>query len=190
MTDQATASKTSSTGQGKGSTDASAGDTAQYLTFSVAEERLAMSIEAVQEIIETPKITEVPMTPDYIRGVINLRGNVVPVVDLGARLGRGALTLSKRSCIVLVEVKSHTINHHLGMLVDEVNNILEIPHDDVKPAPEFGSEIRTDFIEAMGRVDDAFVIILAVDNVLSIQELAALKKMVEGGGLDGPNVGS
>ncbi|MBK5970268.1 MULTISPECIES: chemotaxis protein CheW [Thiorhodovibrio] len=186
MTDQATASRAPSTG----ANDLGAGDTAQYLTFSVSEERLAMSIDAVQEIIETPRITQVPMTPDYIRGVINLRGNVVPVVDLGARLSRGALTISKRSCIVLVEVKSQTISHHLGMLVDEVNNILEIPHDDVKPAPEFGSEIRTDFIEAMGRVNDVFIIILAVDNVLSIQELASLKKLVEGASLDGPNVGS
>ncbi|WPL19612.1 Chemotaxis protein CheW [Thiorhodovibrio winogradskyi] len=167
-------------------------DAAQYLTFSVAQERLAMSIDAVQEIIETPRVTQVPMTPDYIRGVINLRGNVVPVVDLGARLNRGALTISKRSCIVLVEVKTHNDGEGqvLGMLVDEVNNILDIPRDDVKPAPEFGSEIRTDFIEAMGRVQDVFVIILAIDNVLSIHELAALKKMVEGAGPDGPNVGS
>ncbi|MBB1076304.1 purine-binding chemotaxis protein CheW [Rhodoferax sp. 4810] len=153
-----------------------ADDTTQYLTFSVADERLAMSISAVKEIIETPpQVTRVPMTPDYIRGVINLRGNVVPVIDLGARLGRGILTLSKRSCIVLVEVRSGNDSHVLGMLVDEVKNILDIPSEDVKPAPEFGSEIRTDFIEAMGRVDDVFVIILSIDHVLSIQELAALK---------------
>lgn len=179
----------SSTTQPQRSAEA-ADDATQYLTFSVAEERLAMSIDAVQEIIETPQITRVPMTPDYIRGVINLRGNVVPVVDLGARLGRGTLTLSKRSCIVLVEVKSQDNSYVLGMLVDEVNNILEIPREDVKPAPEFGSEIRTDFIEAMGRVDDVFVIILAIDHVLSIQELAALRKIAEGAGLDGPNVGN
>jgi purine-binding chemotaxis protein CheW len=179
---------------GDGSRVEAADDAAQYLTFSVVEERLAMSIDAVKEIIETPQITQVPMTPDYIRGVINLRGNVVPVVDLGARLGRGVLTLSKRSCIVLVEVKTpHEADNDgyvLGMLVDEVNNILEIPRDDVKPAPEFGSEIRTDFIEAMGRVNDVFVIILAIDHVLSIQELAALKKITEGVGPDGPNVGN
>lgn len=170
-----------------------ADDVAQYLTFSVVGERLAMSIGAVKEIIETPRVTQVPMTPNYIRGVINLRGNVVPVVDLGARLGRGALTLSKRSCIVLVEVKGQSAageeSHVLGMLVDEVNNILDIPQEDVKPAPEFGSEIRTDFIEAMGRVNEVFVIILAIDHVLSIQELAALKKMTPGGGLDGLHVG-
>ncbi|MBK1721344.1 chemotaxis protein CheW [Thiocystis violacea] len=151
----------------------------QYLTFSVAEERLAMSIDAVKEIIETPVVTRVPMTPDYIRGVINLRGSVVPVIDLGARLGRGSLTLTKRSCIVLVEVRVGEDAHVLGMLVDEVKNILEIPREDIKPPPEFGSEIRTDFIAAMGRVDDVFVIILSVDHVLSIQELAALRKLSE-----------
>ncbi|MBK1641905.1 chemotaxis protein CheW [Chromatium okenii] len=152
----------------------------QYLTFSVADERLAMSITAVKEIIETPQVTRVPMTPDYIRGVINLRGNVVPVVDLGARLGRGALTLTKRSCIVLVEVQVGEEDRHvLGMLVDEVKNILDIPPQDVKPPPEFGSEIRTDFIEAMGRVEDIFVIILSVDHVLSVQELASLRHFTD-----------
>lgn len=180
---------TATLGPGQASAEV-AEDAAQYLTFSVAEERLAMSIDAVQEIIETPLITKVPMTPDYIRGVINLRGNVVPVVDLGARLERGRLTISKRTCIVLVEVNASGESYVLGMLVDEVRNILDIPREDVKPAPEFGSEIRTDFIEAMGRVDDVFVIILAIDNVLSIQELAALKGVSDGMARDGVHVGS
>ena len=156
-----------------------ADEVTQYLTFNVADERLAMSIDAVKEIIETPSVTRVPMTPEYIRGVINLRGSVVPVIDLGARLGRGPITLTKRSCIVLVEVHAGEDGHILGMLVDEVKNILEIPREDIKPPPELGSEIRTDFIEAMGRVDDVFVIILSVDHVLSVQELAALRQMGE-----------
>lgn len=157
----------------------SADEVTQYLTFSVADERLAMSIDAVKEIIETPQVTRVPMTPEYIRGVINLRGSVVPVIDLSARLGRGPLILTKRSCIVLVEVRTGDDRHVLGMLVDEVKNILDIAREDVKPPPEFGSEIRTDFIEAMGRVGDVFVIILSVDHVLSIQELAALRRIKE-----------
>ncbi|MFD2113324.1 chemotaxis protein CheW [Thiorhodococcus fuscus] len=157
----------------------SADEAGQYLAFNVADERLAMSIEAVKEIIETPAITRVPMTPDYIRGVINLRGSVVPVIDLGARLGRGRITLTKRSCIVLVEVHMGEEGHALGMLVDEVKNILDIPREDIRPPPAFGSEIRTDFIAAMGCVEDAFVIILSVDQVLSIQELAALHMLSE-----------
>jgi len=152
----------------------------QYLTFSVSDECFAMSIDAVKEIIETPQVTRVPMTPDYIRGVINLRGSVVPVVDLGARLGRSPLILTKRSCIVLVEVRAGVGDGHvLGMLVDEVKSILDIARDDIRPPPEFGSEIRTDFIEAMGRVDDIFLIILSMDHVLSIQELAALRRLGE-----------
>jgi purine-binding chemotaxis protein CheW len=164
-----------------------ADEVTQYLTFNVADERLAMSIDAVKEIIETPTVTRVPMTPDFIRGVINLRGSVVPVIDLGARLGRGSITLTKRSCIVLVEVRTGEDGHILGMLVDEVKNILEIPREDIKPPPELGSEIRTDFIEAMGRVDDVFVIILSVDHVLSIQELAALRKLGDEAAPGGPD---
>jgi purine-binding chemotaxis protein CheW len=178
---KAMANKASTIANGTDSSSETMDDAAQYLTFSVSDERLAMSIEAVKEIIETPRITQVPMTPKYIRGVINLRGNVVPVIDLSARLGKKTLELSKRSCIVLVEVKFDQESHVLGMLVDEVNNILEIPRADVKPAPEFGSDIRTDFIEAMGRVDDVFVIILSIDHVLSIQELAAIKQLTDGG---------
>ena len=165
-------------------------DVNQYLTFSVSGENLAMSIEAVKEIIETPQVTRVPMTPEYIRGVINLRGNVVPVIDLGARLGRGPLTLTKRSCIVLVEVQAGGDGHVLGMLVDEVRNILDIPRRDVKPAPEFGSEIRTDFIAAMGRIDDVFVIILSIDHVLSMQELAALRRLSEEASIHGQDTES
>lgn len=156
----------------------------QYLTFSVAEERLAMPIDAVQEIIETPRITQVPMTPGHIRGVINLRGNVVPIVDLAARLNRGTATLSKRSCVVVVEVEAHRGSYVFGMLVDEVKNILDIPRQDIRPAPTFGSDISTDFIQAMGRVEDVFVIILAINHVLSLRELAELQKMTEGAMLD------
>ncbi|MGQ9659232.1 MAG: chemotaxis protein CheW [Thermochromatium sp.] len=160
-------------------------EVSQYLTFTVSDERLAISIDAVKEIIETPAITRVPMTPDYIRGVINLRGSVVPVIDLGARLGRGPITLTKRSCIVLVEVHVGDDSHVLGMLVDEVKNILEIAREDIKPPPEFGSEIRTDFIQAMGRMDDVFVIILSVDHVLSLQELSALRRFSQEAGSGG-----
>lgn len=149
----------------------------QYLTFVVAGERLAVPIEVVKEIIELPAITRVPMTPEAIRGVINLRGSVVPVIDLGARLGRSPIVPSRRSCIVLVEVQAAGEGQILGMLVDEVKNILEIGREDIKPPPSFGAAIRTDFIAAMGRVDEIFVIILDVDQLLSIQELAALRAL-------------
>ena len=162
--------------------DASAGpqvDAGQYLTFLAADEIYAISILDVQEIIEVGRMTRVPMTPDYIRGVINLRGSVVPVVDLSARLGKPVSTLSKRSCIVLVEVTAGEEHQSLGMLVDEVREILEIGLDDLQPAPAFGTDIRTDFIQAMGRVDEAFMILLDVNHVLSVNELARLQAMAE-----------
>jgi purine-binding chemotaxis protein CheW len=149
----------------------------QYLTFQVGKEKLAIGILDVNEIIEISNVTRVPMTPDYISGVINLRGNVVPVIDLSARLGHQVSELSKRSCIVLVEVEANDESQIIGMLVDQVNEILEIPEENIQPAPDFGSDIRTEFIQAMGRVGDDFIILLAINRVLSVAELAQLRQV-------------
>lgn len=151
----------------------------QYLTFRAGNENLAISILDVKEIIEINTITDVPMTPDYIRGVINLRGNVVPVIDLSARLGRQSSEITKRSCIVLVQVDYHEDAQLLGMLVDAVDEILEIPEANIMPPPDFGADIRTDFIQAMGRVGDAFIILLNINRVLSIKELSQLKQIAD-----------
>lgn len=152
-------------------------ETSQYLTFLIGEERFAIGILDVKELIEVDHTTAVPMTPDFIRGVINLRGSVVPVIDLSARLGRKQIELSKRSCIVLVEIAGKTSHQTLGMLVDEVSEILEIPTSNILPPPDFGADIRTDFIEAMGRVGEEFIILLKIDRVLSIEEMSALKQL-------------
>lgn len=149
----------------------------QYLTFVVGKDSLGVAIDDVKEIIEIRTITSVPMTPNYIKGVINLRGNVVPVIDLSARLGAGVSEMSKRSCIVLVEVVAEDSSQHLGMLVDQVQEILEIAPDNLQSAPSFGSDIRVDFIQAMGRVGDDFIILLDINRVLSINELAALAEI-------------
>ncbi|MGZ0079182.1 chemotaxis protein CheW [Methylomonas sp. YC3] len=146
----------------------------QYLTFLVGTESFAVSILDVKEIIEIANVTRVPLTPDYIHGVINLRGSVVPVVDLSARLSRRCTEVSKRSCIVLVAVETNDGSQLIGMLVDEVREILEIPPANIQPAPDFGTDIRTDFIQAMARVDDVFVILLAMNRVLSLDELSLL----------------
>jgi purine-binding chemotaxis protein CheW len=151
----------------------------QYLTFLVGTDTVAIAIDDVNEIIEISNITRVPMTPDYIKGVINLRGNVVPVVDLSARLGHVVSEISKRSCIVLVEIETDEDTQSIGMLVDQVNEILEIPESNIQPAPEFGSDIRVDFIQAMGRVDDDFIILLEISRVLSVSELATLSKVTQ-----------
>jgi len=155
----------------------SQGQAGQYLTFLVGQESLAISILDVKEIIEISNVTQVPMTPDYIHGVINLRGNVVPVVDLSARLGHNCTEISKRSCIILVEIAVTDNVQLIGMLVDEVREILEIPTENIQPAPDFGTDIRTEFIQAMGRVGDDFIILLAINRVLSVEELSQLNQI-------------
>ncbi len=149
----------------------------QYLTFLVNKEKLAINIHEVKEIIEISSITKVPMTPEYIRGVINLRGKVVPVVDLSARLSSEVCNISKRSCIVLVEIHTGSEIQNVGMLVDQVHEILEIQSENIQPAPEFGADIRVEFIQAMGRVGDDFIILLEVSRVLSVSELSQLTKI-------------
>lgn len=149
----------------------------QYLTFLVGSEKLAINIHEVKEIIEISNITQVPMTPDYIRGVINLRGNVVPVVDLLARLSDKTSDLTKRSCIILVEIATGNVSQSVGMQVDQVNEILEISGENIKPAPEFGAEIKVEFIQAMGQVGDEFIILLEASRVLSASELSQLSEL-------------
>lgn len=156
-------------------------DENQFLTFQVDEESLAVGILDVKEIIEIGEMTRVPMTPDYIRGVINLRGNVVPVIDLSARLGRKVSEITKRSSIILVDIHSGDEEQTLGMLVDEVNEIIEIGVENIQPAPNFGTDIRTEFIQAMGRIEEQFIILLSIPNVLSVEELAMLGKMTQPG---------
>ena len=148
----------------------------QWVTFFLDNEKYGIKVMQVQEVLRMTEIAPVPGAPQYVLGIINLRGNVVPVVDLCARLGKGRSELSKRSCIVLVEVDTRNERQQLGMLVDEVNEILEIPASHLQPAPDFGTDIRTDFIQAMGRVDDVFMILLDINHVLSVEELSQLDK--------------
>lgn len=149
----------------------------QYLTFICSGERLAVEILDVKELLEMTNMTRVPMTPEFIRGVINLRGSVVPVVDLSARLTGKVCSLTKRSSIVLVEVAQGEHTQVLGMLVDEVSEILEIDSSHIQPPPSFGAHIRTDFIRAMGNVNGEFIILLAIDKVLSVNELSSLEAL-------------
>lgn len=151
-------------------------DHAQYLTFMLGGEEFAIGILAVKEIIEYGGVTEVPMMPACIRGVINLRGAVVPVMDLSARFGKEATAVAKRTCIVIFEIEAEGDGEQqvIGMVVDAVNAVLEIAATEIEPAPTFGAKIRTDFITGMGKVSGKFVILLNVDSVLSIEEVGAL----------------
>ena len=153
---------------------ASAGEAHQYLTFTLAGEMYAVGILNVKEIIEYGNLTEIPMMPSFIRGVINLRGAVVPVVDLAARFGGKASEVQRRTCIVIIEVRQEDAKHDLGIMVDAVSEVLEIPGTEIEPPPSFGARIRADFIAGMGKVDGKFVIILDIQSVLSVDEMAAV----------------
>ena len=149
-------------------------DQQQYLTFMLGAEVFAINILSIKEIIEYGNLTIVPKMPSFIRGVINLRGSVVPVIDLAARFDRPEAVISRRSCIVIIEVQHEEVQQVIGVLVDAVNEVLEIAADQIEPVPSFGTKIRTDFIEGMGKVDQKFVIILNVNQVLSVDEMAEL----------------
>jgi purine-binding chemotaxis protein CheW len=156
-----------------------AAEPAQYLTFMLAGEMFAIGILAIKEIIEYHSLTEVPMMPDCVRGVINLRGAVVPVMDLLARFGRAASPVTKRTCIVIVEVETEGERQVIGVVVDAVNEVLDIALADIEPAPAFGARIRTDFIHGMGKVRGKFVILLNVDHVLSLDDLGTLAEATD-----------
>jgi len=153
---------------------AAAGEANQYLTFSLSGEMYAVGILNVKEIIEYGSLTEIPMLPSFIRGVINLRGAVVPVVDLSARFGGKQSAVGKRSCIVIVEMQQDDGRQDLGIMVDAVSEVLEIHGSEIEPPPAFGAKIRADFIAGMGKVNGKFVIILDIQRVLSIDEMATL----------------
>jgi purine-binding chemotaxis protein CheW len=151
----------------------------QYLTFMLGRETFAIGILVIKEIIEYHNLTVVPMMPEAIRGVINLRGAVVPVIDLSARFGRSPAQITKRSCIIIVEVESDGEHQDMGVIVDAVNQVLDIPASEIEPPPAFGAKIRTDFIHGMGKVDGKFVILLDVSHVLSVDEIGALAEVAE-----------
>ncbi len=145
----------------------------QYLTFMLNSEIFAIGILRIKEIIEYGNLTEVPRMPEFIRGVINLRGAVVPVIDLSSRFGKEVTTVSRRTCIVIIEVEHDGEQHVVGVMVDAVNEVLDIPASEIEPAPSFGAKVRADFIHGMGKVNGKFVIILNVDKVLSLDEMSS-----------------
>ncbi len=148
----------------------------QYLTFMLGGEIYAIGILSIKEIIEYGQLTEIPRMPPSIRGVINLRGAVVPVIDLGARFGKKSVSIGRRTCIVIIEVKTEVEGETqvIGVMVDAVNEVLDIPATEIEPAPTFGAHIRADFIQGMGKVNGKFVILLDTSRVLSVDEMAEL----------------
>jgi purine-binding chemotaxis protein CheW len=149
----------------------------QYLTFQLAEEMYALGILNVREILEFQRPTRVPMMPDFIEGVIGLRGEVVPVIHLARRLGLPEGEVTKRTCVIIVEVEGASGRQDIGVMVDGVSEVLEIPVDRIRPAPDIGSSRRDAFVRGMGRLDAGFVILLAEDRLLSVDELKEVERI-------------
>jgi purine-binding chemotaxis protein CheW len=143
----------------------------QYLTFFLGGEEYAIGILQVKEILEYDTLTKVPQTPASIRGVINLRGSVVPVVDLAAKFGLPPSPVTKRTCIVIVEVDLAGQRTVMGVLADAVSQVMDLTAADIEAPPAFGTAVRVDYLQGMGKVGKKFVLILDVDRVLSAPEL-------------------
>ena len=151
-----------------------AAEAAQYLTFMLDQGVFAIGILAIKEIIEYAALTAIPLAPAWISGVINLRGTAVPVVDPAVRFGKSATRITKRTCIIIVEVALAGRRQDIGLIVDAVNAVLALAAGEIEAAPPFGASVSPDFIKGVGRVDGRFVIILDVDRVVASDALAAL----------------
>jgi purine-binding chemotaxis protein CheW len=149
--------------------------TTQYLTFTLADEVFAVDVARVREILEMPSITKVPQVPDFMLGVINLRGCVVPVIDLRQKFGMQETAQTVNTCIIVVEVAMDGENIVLGSLADSVQEVIEMEPSQIEAAPHIGTNLKTDFIKGMGKHDGRFVMILDIDKVFSSDELSAVQ---------------
>ena len=146
----------------------------KYLTFALAREEYGLEILKVREIIGYMDITAVPQTPDYVKGVINLRGQVIPVIDLRAKFGMKTTETTEETCIIVVEINQSGRKFSTGIVVDHVQEVLDIAGEDIEDAPKFDSSVNTDFILGMGKIGDSVKILLDIDKVLSSTDFDSL----------------
>ncbi|MDA8100919.1 MAG: chemotaxis protein CheW [Nitrospiraceae bacterium] len=149
--------------------------TTQYLTFKLSDEVYALDIGKVREVLDFTTVTKVPRTPDFMRGVINLRGSVVPVVDLRLKFGLTMTEKTVNTCVIITEVTVDDDTTILGALADSVQEVIELDAASISAPPRIGTKLRTEFIKGMGKRDDRFIIILDVDRVFSADELALVQ---------------
>ncbi len=148
----------------------------KYLTFSLADEEYGISILKIKEIIGMMPITTVPQTPEFVKGVINLRGKVIPVIDLRLRFGMDAIDYTERTCIIVVEIEGSAGTVQIGIVVDAVSEVLNVNAEDVEETPTFGAKLNTDYILGMAKMEGGVKILLDIDRVLSNEEVALLDK--------------
>ena len=157
--------------------ESSISDTTQYLTFKLEREVFALEISKVQEVLDYTAITKVPRTLDFMLGVINLRGSVVPVVDMRLKFGMSPTEATVHTCIVIVEVELDGEKTILGALADSVQEVVDLSPDQIEPPPKIGTRLKTKFIKGMGKRDSSFIIILDIDKAFSVDELALAQEM-------------
>jgi purine-binding chemotaxis protein CheW len=149
-------------------------ETLQYLTFTLGDEVFAMDIRSVREIIQHGAMTIVPLMPSFVRGVINLRGAVVPVIDLQSRFGRNSAQLGKKTCVIIFDVGAESDKVELGLLVDAVSEVIDISASQIEAPPQFGTTIQRDFIRGLGKVGSEFIVILEPERALNIDDMVGL----------------
>ncbi len=153
----------------------------QYLTFKLEEEIFALDIAKVREVLDYTSITKVPQTPDFMLGVINLRGSVVPVVDMRLKFGMTRTEKTVNTCIIIVEIDIEDEVTIIGALADSVQEVMDLEPDQIEPPPRIGTRLKTKFIRGMGKRDEQFIIILDIDKAFSSDELAIAKEMADSG---------
>lgn len=149
-------------------------ETTQYLTFKLEDEVFALDISQVREVLDFTAITKVPRTPEFMRGVINLRGSVVPVVDMRLKFAMTKTEQTVNTCIIIVEINVENERLILGALADSVQEVIELGPGQIEPAPRIGTRLHTEFIKGMGKRDEQFIIILDIDRIFSMDELSAV----------------
>lgn len=149
-------------------------ETLQYLTFGLGDEVFAMDIRSVREIIQYGSMTIVPLMPAFVHGVINLRGAVVPVIDLQSRFGRATAQVGKKTCVIIFDVGPEGDKVELGLLVDAVSEVIDIATAQIEPPPQFGTTIQREFIRGLGKVGAEFIVILEPERALNIDDMVAL----------------
>ncbi len=155
-------------------------ETTQYLTFKLADEVFALDISQVREVLDFTSITKVPRTPEFMRGVINLRGSVVPVVDMRLKFGMSKTENTVNTCIIIVEIDLDGDKTILGALADSVQEVIELEPGQIEPPPKIGTRLRTEFIRGMGKRDEHFIMILDIDKIFSADELSIVQEAGSG----------
>lgn len=148
----------------------------KYLTFTLADEEYGIGILKIKEIIGMMPVTTVPQTPEFVKGVINLRGKVIPVIDLRLRFGMESIDYTERTCIIVVEIDGTTGTVQIGIVVDSVSEVLNVKGEEIEDTPTFGTKLNTDYILGMAKMEGGVKILLDIDRVLSADEIIVLEK--------------